>query len=206
MTNEQNSEARRLERLWAEEFGDAYVERNRASSPVRMPFWRDILAEFPAQRVLEVGCNVGGNLIPIAQLTRPADVFGVDVNQKALELLRAEMPGVNAVAAVARALPFRDNWFDMTFTMGVLIHQPPDLLPLVMSEVVRCSRRFILCGEYYAETPTEVEYRGQAGALFKRDFGGFYEKLFPDLRLRKKGFLSQEAGWDDITYWVFEKL
>jgi pseudaminic acid biosynthesis-associated methylase len=205
MTDEKSAEPRRLEQLWAGEFGDAYVERNRAVAQQRTPFWRDILAEFPARRVLEVGCNLGGNLIPIAQVVPSTDTFGVDVNQKALDLLRASLPGVNAVSAVARELPFRDRWFDLTFTMGVLIHQPPDLLPIVMSEVVRCSRRFVLCGEYYAETPTEVAYRGQTGALFKRDFGGFYQQLFPELKLRRKGFLSRDAGWDDVTYWVFEK-
>ena len=205
MTQDNKSEARRLEELWAGEFGDAYVDRNRVPAEQRMPFWRDVLAEFPCRRVLEVGCNLGGNLGPIARLMHPADMFGVDVNEKALEVLRASLPRVNAVRASARDLPFRDAWFDLTFTMGVLIHQPPEVLPAVMAEIVRCSRRYVLCGEYFAETPTEVAYRGQTGALFKRDFGSLYQQLFPELKLRKRGFLTKDAGWDDVTYWVFEK-
>ena len=98
---------------------------------------------------------------------------------------------MNAIVGPARELPFRDRWFDLVFTMGVLIHQPPQTLPLVMAEIVRCSRRYVLCGEYFAEKLTEVPYRGQTGALFKRDFGGMYEQLFPELELRKTGFLSQ---------------
>jgi hypothetical protein len=87
--------------------------------------------------------------------------------------------------------------------MGVLIHIHPDDLPGVMEEIVRCSNRYVLCGEYFAEEPTEVPYRGHEGALFKRDFGALYRELFP-LREVKTGFLS-EGSWDDITYWVFEK-
>ena len=62
-----------------------------------------------------------------------------------------------------------------------------------------------VCGEYFAEQPTEVAYRGETGALFKRDFGGMYQSLFPELKLRKQGFLGKAEGWDDVTYWVFER-
>jgi pseudaminic acid biosynthesis-associated methylase len=199
------SEALRLEQLWGGEFGDAYVERNREAWKKREAFWGELLSEFPAERALEVGCNVGANLHWVAERLRPENVFGVDVNLKALAELRQRMPGVNAVAAAGRDLPFRDRWFDLTFTMGVLIHQPEETLPLVMAEVVRCSRRYVLCGEYFADSTVEVAYRGQSGALFKRDYRRLYQELFPELRLRKTGFLGRDAGWDDVTYWVFEK-
>jgi spore coat polysaccharide biosynthesis protein SpsF len=105
-----------------------------------------------------------------------------------------------------RELPFRDRWFDLVFTMGVLIHQPEITLPLVMAEIVRCSRRNVLCGEYFAEQTTEVPYRNQSSALFKRNYGGIYQELFPELRLLCQGFFSRDEGWDDITYWAFEKV
>jgi len=53
------SESKRLEALWSGEFGDAYVERNRAAGNIREPFWQKVLTEFAAQTVLEVGCNIG---------------------------------------------------------------------------------------------------------------------------------------------------
>ena len=74
-----------------------------------------------------------------------------------------------------------------------------------MAEIVRCSRRYILAAEYYAETLQEVPYRGQHGALFKTDYGAMYQQRYPHLRLLKKGLLSKEDGWDDVTYWLFEK-
>lgn len=199
------TEAEQQEELWRGEFGDAYVERNLAAGKRRLPFWRDLLAEYPVERVLEVGCNVGGNLCCLAALLPAHQLFGVDVNQKALQELRKNLTDVNALRYGARELPFRDSWFDLVFTSGVLIHQPSGTLPLVMAEVVRCSRRYVLCCEYYAAETTEVLYRGQRGALFKRDFGALYGQQFPELALRKQGFLSPEQGWDNVTYWMFEK-
>lgn len=199
------TDADRPEQLWSGDFGDAYTDRNQAAGARRNRFWAALLDEFPAKRVLEVGCNLGANLRWIAMRVPPTRVYGVDVNGKALRELRRALPAVNAVWSRARSLPFRDRAFEMVFTMGVLIHQLPETLPIIMGEIVRCTDRFVLCGEYYAPEPTEVPYRGQSGALFKRDFGGLYQQLFPELRLRKQGFLSRLEGWDDVTYWVFER-
>ena len=91
------------------------------------------------------------------------------------------------------------------FTMGVLIHQPDDTLPLVMAEMVRCARRWVLCGEYHDTESVAVPYRGHEGALFRRDYGGLFQQLFPELQLQDEGFLGKEQGWDDVTWWLFEK-
>jgi pseudaminic acid biosynthesis-associated methylase len=202
---DQQPEAKRLEALWGGEFGDQYVDRNIEAAKPRAPFWNAILDGIHVQRVLEIGCNIGANLVHISKRLPEDGVWGVDVNRKALAVLRQSIPTVNAVYSPARTLPFRDGFFDLTFTMGVLIHQPPDTLPLVMSEIVRCSRRYVLCGEYFSDQPTEVAYRGQTGALFKRDFGAYYRELFHELRQLQTGFLGKDQGWDDVTYCLFEK-
>ena len=74
-----------------------------------------------------------------------------------------------------------------------------------MSEVVRVSRRYVLAVEYYAEESTEVPYRLQRGALFKRDYARLYRELFTDLALVDQGFLSRDEGWDDTTWCLLER-
>jgi pseudaminic acid biosynthesis-associated methylase len=201
-----SSDAARLEALWAGDFGDRYTVRNAAAAEGRRPFWEQRVARLGFASALEVGCNVGGNLRWLAELLGPANVAGVDVNEQALATLRAAVPGVDVRRAQARQLPFADGSFDLVFTTGVLIHQPPAELGAVMDEIVRCSRRYVLCGEYRADALEEVPYRGQTGALFRDDYGRLYQERFPDLRLVEDGFLARDEGpWDDLTYWVFER-
>jgi pseudaminic acid biosynthesis-associated methylase len=197
----------RLERLWAGEFGDDYVERNSAAERGREAFWKQVIERLEPRNVLEVGCSVGGNLRWIADAIGDSNVSGIDLNEKALRLLRERLPGVDARVGRARELPFEDRSFDLVLTMGVLIHQPPEDLEGVMREIVRCSRSHVLCGEYHGESEVEVPYRGQRGALFRRDYGAIYAELFPELSLVTSGFLQRgaDSSWDDVTYWIFEK-
>jgi pseudaminic acid biosynthesis-associated methylase len=197
--------AARLEALWQGDFGDAYTERNSSVAAKRGPFWHELLSAFPCQRVLEVGCNLGANLQWLAGIVPPREVYGIDVNESALTRVRATLPAVNPMWGKARELPFRDGYFDLVFTCGVLIHQPPDTLPEVMSEVVRCSRHYVLAAEYFADELTEVPYRDQPGSLFKMNFGRLYQEQHPALRLVRTGFLSRAEGWDDLTFWLFDK-
>jgi spore coat polysaccharide biosynthesis protein SpsF len=203
--NTPDTNADHLEQLWSDEFGDAYAARNVDAWQRRGPFWRELLSKIKVGRVLEVGCNVGANLHWLSEILAPSDVFGVDVNEEALARARVLLPRANVVLASARELPFRDRWFDLVFTAGVLIHLPSTTLPRAMGEIVRCSARYVLCAEYFADEPTEVQYRGEHGALFKRDFGGLYEELSPDLRLLEQGYLGRDEGWDDVTWWLFER-
>jgi pseudaminic acid biosynthesis-associated methylase len=199
------SEASRLEELWSGDFGADYAERNDPSTIDRSAFWKHLLGKYPATRILEVGCNTGVNLQAIAAVRGADQLVGADVSQDALRTLRKRLPEVDAVWARARELPFRDGWFDLSFTTGVLIHQPDESLSYVMSELVRVSRRYILCGEYFAAEPIEIPYHGERGALFKRDYGRIYLDSFPDLRLLESGFLARGDGWDDVTWWLLEK-
>jgi pseudaminic acid biosynthesis-associated methylase len=201
---EEQDEAARLEGLWGGTFGDDYVDRNAGAYESRRDFWEQIVARTSPARVLEVGCNVAGNLRWLGDLV-PGGAYGIDVNRKALAVVHADFPDLNVMWALAREVPFRDRWFDLVFTMGVLIHQPDDTLPDVMTEIVRCSSRWVLCGEYFADEPTEVSYRGVEGALFKRDYGRLFADRFPELELVDRGFLGKDAGWDDVTWWLFER-
>lgn len=204
-TEPDDREATRLERLWSGDFGRAYADRNRVLDDRRAAFWDRLLDAHPIRSVLEIGCGQGNNLAPIAHRLDPADVWGVDVNQTALTRARENAPGVNVVRSQARRLPFRDRFVDLTYTVGVLIHQPEESLPAVINEIVRCSARFVLWVEYHADTTEEVPYHGESGTLFRRDYGAIFATLFPELRVNEEGYLDREAGFDRATWQLLER-
>jgi pseudaminic acid biosynthesis-associated methylase len=205
MTERKLDDATRLEELWAGDFGVAYADRNVVLDDRRAAFWDRLLEAHAIRSVLEVGCGQGANLAPIARRLEPADVWGIDVGNVALERARRNAPGVNVVLSRARQLPFRDRFVDLTFTVGVLIHQSEDGLPLVVDELVRCSARFVLWAEYHAPATEEVPYHGVAGSLFRRDYGAIFAARHPELQVADEGFLDRDAGFDRVTWQLLER-
>src|SRR5690348_14233904 len=106
-------EADRLESLWGGEFGDEYATRNFDDGAGRTPFWTHVLEVIQPRTVLEIGCNVGGNLRALAPLLGAENVAGVDINQSALDILVKDLPEVRTQLSPAKSLPFGDGEFDL---------------------------------------------------------------------------------------------
>lgn len=193
-----------LEELWSGRFGSEWVHRNRPPNEARGRFWREVVTELAPGSVLELGCGSGGNLRWIAQHVEPKRLWGVDINEEALALAAHDVPGAGFGWATVRELPFRDRHFDLTFTVGVLIHQPDETLPLVLSELVRCSRRWIITAEYRADAPHTKAYRGEEGVLFKRDYAAILTTLFPSVRHVRGWEAGAEHGFERTQIDLYE--
>lgn len=202
---------------WKGAFGDEYISRNTATTQAMsdaVGAFSRILAELPEgeepQSILEVGANVGINLKGLSELQeRDFALSAVEPNPRAAKTLHrdTEIDLSGVVRADGAKLPFREGSFDLVFTKGVLIHVPPPMLDLVMSEVHRVSRRWVLCIEYFSHKPEEVEYRGHSGLLWKRDFGRSYLETCPGLVPHAYGFLwdVEYPTFDNSNWWMFRK-
>jgi pseudaminic acid biosynthesis-associated methylase len=193
-------------RVWEGEFGEAYTDRNVIDWRTRLPAFQQMLGGLPIGRVLEVGCNRGHNLVALAELLgEDSDVVGVEPNRYALKLARASSVKVAALHGHAFDLPFKDEYFDLVFTAGVLIHIPLADLPTVLVEIYRVSKRYMLAIEYFAEEETAIHYRGHDDLLWKRNFLKHYQTWFPDLTLIRSGYWGPEDGFDRCHWWLLEK-
>jgi pseudaminic acid biosynthesis-associated methylase len=191
--------------LWAGQFGDDYTARCDKDYSPRHKFWGDIIYKAKIRTVLEVGCNTGQNIDIISDyLPSRSNAWGCDVNQKALDLLHERHKELNAVKCSGFDLPFRDEYFDMVFTAGVLIHQQPSEIDIMMQEIIRVSHRYVLCMEYYSDIFEEVPYRGKESALFKGPYGDVYEKKY-GLKLIDTGFMGKGEGFDDLTWHLLSR-
>lgn len=193
--------------LWRSAFGREYTDRNDQEKPERVVSWRRLLDGIVPERVLEIGCNVGWNLEYLRRLG-VADLYGMEPQPYAVSRARARNPRFNVLHGTAFELPFRDGFFDLVFTSGVLIHIAPDEVGKALDEMFRVSRRYIVAIEYGAasQPDQEVLYRGKQSALWKRDHGALWRRRYPQLREIRTLQLGVADGYDDCTANLFEKV
>lgn len=190
--------------LWRSEFGRAYTDRNDHEKPERVASWRRLLDGIVPSRVLEVGCNVGWNLEYLRQLG-VQETFGIEPQLNAVERARLRGPTFNVLQGTAFELPFRDGYFDLAFTSGVLIHISPETVGLALDELFRVSKKYIVAIEYDHPQEQEIKYRGHEAALWKRDHGALWRSRHPGLVELRTLFLGPTEGYDDCTAHLFEK-
>jgi len=191
---------------WQGEFGNAYTDRNVVPWESRVDPFREMIGGLPLARVLEVGCNRGHNLRSIRSvLGEHTDLIGIEPNRHALGIARQDNTDCAVLWGNAFDLPFKDGYFDLVFTLGVLEHIALQDIPAAMKEIARVSRRYILAVEYFAEEETTIHYRGSDDLLWKRNFLRHYEKNVPGLRVLRNGYWAPDSPINDANWWLFEK-
>lgn len=198
------------EAFWEGDFGNEYADRNRGTGWVaaNLALFSRIFADTRSvQNVLELGSNIGLNLMAIRQLLPTAKLSAVEINKKAVTELQTNVPNVDVHLDSILEFQPMGSW-DLVFTKGVLIHINPDKLPVVYDLMYRASSRYVLVCEYYNPSPVEISYRGHSSKLFKRDFAGDLLSRFSDLKLVSYGFVYRgdpNFPQDDMTWFLMEK-
>ena len=183
---------------WSGEFGQEYTDRNTLS----FDDWENALkknygstrtemnTEFiggldRSIRILEIGSNTGNQLICLGKMGFHS-LYGIELQKYAVELSKSRTKHINIIQGSAFDIPYKDGFFDMVFTSGVLIHISPADVMDALEEIYRCTQNYIWGFEYFAEEYTQVTYRGNKELLWKADFKRLYLERFPDLRLVKE--------------------
>ncbi len=116
------------ESFWENEFGNGYAERNRGSGWVasNMAFFGKIFTRTQGVKtVLELGSNIGLNLMAIRHLLPNAKLSSVEINRKAADELKKNLPDVELHLTSILEFQPTGRW-DFVFTKGVLIHINPE--------------------------------------------------------------------------------
>lgn len=186
------------EKQWAGEFGNVYLTRNPKSIKEEDNVCKkvfgikrtDLVKEFlnkigRSAKILEVGCNAGVQLM-ILQKMGFKNLYGIEINSNTINIARSLTKDINFVQGNALDLPFKDNYFDLVFTCGVLMHISPKNIKKAMKEIYRCSNKYILGCEGYANKETPVSYRGNKNMIWDRNFPKLYLDSFKDLKIMKE--------------------
>lgn len=198
------------EQFWAEEFGNAYIDRNQKQRTIAANtnlFSKVFRRTRGVESIIEFGANIGLNQKAIKNLKPETRRVAVEINKRASEILGQELGAENVINESILELDLKEQ-FDMSFIKGVLIHINPDDLQTVYEKLYNASKRYILVTEYYNPSPVAIPYRGHSDRLFKRDFAGEIMDKYPDLELIDYGFTYRRDPnfkLDDSTWFLMER-
>ena len=204
------------ENFWSGDFGKNYTDRNSRQNDefnkiyqawygiARTKMNQDFLGSLPkSSRILEVGCNTGMQLACLKSMGFTS-LYGIELQGYAVQKAKEYTEGINIIQGSAFDIPFKDGFFDLVFTSGVLIHIAPDNLSKVFAEMHRCSNKYVWGFEYYAEQTTSINYRGNEGFLWKANYGKLMRDQFENLSLVKEELYpyitDTEKGNVDFMY------
>ena len=156
-------------------------------------FLAETISKFNPSIILEIGCNCGPNLYPLAKKFPNAKIIGIDISpmavQKGNEWLAQEgISNVKLLEGKADELrQFQDKSFDVVFTDAVLIYIGPDKIKEVIKEMIRITRRALILMEWHSFEPErkdpkglEVYYLG----CWKRDYVALLKQFVPEEEIR----------------------
>lgn len=197
-------------KAWQGKFGRDYTDRNAMSLEEMELNWKrkfgitrtkaneEFLTEIShSSRILEVGCNTGNQLLCLQKIGF-RNLYGIELQNYAIELAKLRTREISIVQGSALDIPFKDNFFDLVFTSGVLIHIAPSDINKALDEIHRCTRCHIWGLEYYSDKYEEINYRGKSSLLWKTDFARHYLSRFNNLLLiREKQY--KHLGSENVT-------
>lgn len=203
--------------IWEGQFGKEYTDRNtltplqldqlykRNYGVSRTELNEEFIGDFDRSiKILEAGCSLGNQLLGLQQMGFK-NLYGVEINRYAVQQSKSNTKDINIIYGSAFDIPFRDAFFDLVFTSGVLIHIAPADIERALKEIYRCSKEYIWGFEYYADNYTEVSYRGHNNLLWKTDFAGLYLNSFDDLELVKEKKLKYLESENVDTMFLIRK-
>lgn len=134
--------------------------------------------------IFEVGCNSGRNLKEIIDKI-DIRVGGIDINSEAIKKAKIMIPAGNFICGSIYDMDIEDK-YDLVFTMGTMIHIPPDKIMLAIQNCIEKSNKIIV----------HMERLGQDkiinGPKYMKPSGKISKKLLWNPNLNK---MYQELGF-----------
>jgi len=209
--------ATKQEQFWSGDFGKEYNERNTYSETEWDEFYKktwgltklEMNKQFIGSlskdiRILEVGSNIGMQLRGLQKMGF-TNLYGIELQQDAVERSKQQTKGINIIQGSGFDIPFKNGFFDMVFTAGVLIHIAPQNHESIMNEMVRCSKKYIWGFEYFSNEVTDINYRGNPGFLWKADFAKIFMQHHPELKEVKREYYKYVADNNVDYMYLLEK-
>jgi pseudaminic acid biosynthesis-associated methylase len=196
------------EKLWQSKLGDNYISRNNSNQLLKNKIFhfKKIMQTHKINSIVELGSNIGLNLIALNRIYKNLLITAVEINKKACFYL-SKIKNVKIIND--SILKFEETRkFDLVLMSGILIHIAPKNLPKLYEKIYKLSKKYILICEYYNPHPVNILYRGKKNQMFKRDFAGEFLKIYKNYKLIDCRFAYHLDKYplDDISFFLLKKF
>ena len=148
------------------EFWDKYTEGNEARYNEEFAkFTRDLAVSLRCTSVLEIGCGTG---IDLRLFPDSFKVYGLDLNEKALDIAKEKFPNGDFKKGSITQLPFEDSSIDFVFTHQLLNYLEDDELDKGIGEMYRVAGKYIMNCEKFSEIEEDIDKNHKFRNMYKR--------------------------------------
>ena len=148
------------------EFWDNYAEQNEAKYNEEFAkFTRDLAISLRCSSILEIGCGTG---IDLRLIPDTFQIYGIDLNDNALDIAKKKMPNADFRNENITNLPFEDSSIDFVFTHQLLNYLDDDTLEKGISEMHRVAGKYIMNCEKFNETEKQIDENHKFRNMYKR--------------------------------------
>jgi SAM-dependent methyltransferase len=152
------------------------------ATPLKKWFARQVVDLSPAS-VLELGCNVGGNLREIGEIDGRIALNGVELNEKAIAFGKGNVLPDNANfihGSMADIASLFGGQVDVVFSSAAAMHCDDEIFARAKAAALSIARKAIVHLEFHAWTPADLSNGRQWRSSFFsdrwiRDYVGEYE-------------------------------
>ena len=148
------------------EFWDKYADENEARYNEEFAkYTKDLATSLHCTSVLEIGCGTG---IDLRLFPDTFKIYGIDLNDNALDIAKEKIPIANFKKGTITDLPFDDSSIDFVFTHQLLNYLDDDTLEKGVAEMYRVSGKYIMNCEKYEETEKKIDENHKFRNMYKR--------------------------------------
>lgn len=128
-------------------------------------FTKDLAISLRCTSVLEIGCGTG---IDLRLFPDTFQIYGVDLNEYALNIAKGKSPVADFKKGSITDLPFEDSSVDFVFTHGLLNYLDEDTLQKGISEIYRVSGKYIMNCETFSKVEEKIDENQISRNMAKR--------------------------------------
>ena len=149
-----------------EGFWNRYADNNESRNNNEFAkFMADLARSLHCTSVLEIGCGTG---VDLKKFDDSFEIYGVDLNEHALELAKKNISKAKFYKENITKLPFDDASVDFIFTHKLLNYLDDETLNAGVSEMFRIGKKYIVNCELFGESEENIDNEMKYRNMLKR--------------------------------------